>query len=253
MSSHVFHHLQHVPSNYFPALHQKHQEVSNFLHFSKMPLQSTCFQIQFYLCAVLSSVQSRTPLSISRHFAIGRKFLLKASFYTLFSVSQPTLSSIPLSQRTSACFHISPSYCLFAFREKETHFRIQIDLQLNFIQIIRSSLFPLLLPQLFHRRRPSCFFPNTISQHLSQLPLSSSSSIIAARSILLFFTFFQAFLSPSTNFLSFLLSHSHSNSSVLYFSQATPLLLLECVFRFSFLLLLRFESIEYTTLIVHCR
>lgn len=86
MSSHTFHHLHHVPSNCFPALHRKHQEVSNFLHFSKMPLQSTCFQIQFYLCAVLSSLQSRTPLSISRHFAIGRKFLLKASFYTLFPV-----------------------------------------------------------------------------------------------------------------------------------------------------------------------
>lgn len=125
VSSHDFHHCHHVPSNCFPALHRKHQEVSNFLHFSKMPLQSTCFQIQFYLCAVLSSSQSRTPLSISRHFAIGRKFLLKASFYTLFSVLH-YLSSIPLSQKASACFHISPSYCLFFIQRKKSIFEFKL-------------------------------------------------------------------------------------------------------------------------------
>lgn len=133
----------------------------NFLHFSKMPLQSTCFQIQFYLvcCSFFCSI-SRTPLSISSHFAIGRKFLLKASFYTLTLLSTPTLSSSPLSQskkqvHTFTFLHLT---VFFIQREEKIHFRIQIDLQLNFIQIIRSSFFlPSSYTQLLQRRRPSCF------------------------------------------------------------------------------------------------
>lgn len=102
------------------TLHRKHPEVSNFLHFSKMPLQSTCFQIQFYLCAVLSSSQSRTPLSISRHFAIGRKFLLKASFYTLFPVLQPFYSILYTTIAESKCIlsHFSILLSFFIQRKK---------------------------------------------------------------------------------------------------------------------------------------
>lgn len=60
------------------------KKSAQFSYFSKMPLQSTCFQIQFYLvcCSFFCSI-SRTPLSISSHFAIGRKFPLKATFHTL--------------------------------------------------------------------------------------------------------------------------------------------------------------------------
>lgn len=120
VSSYSFHYLHHVPSNCFPTLHRKQQEVSNFLHFSKMPLQSTCFQIQFYLCAVLSSSQSRTPLSISRHFAIGRKFLLKASFYTLFPVLQPLYSILYTTIAESKCIlsHFSILLSFFIQRKK---------------------------------------------------------------------------------------------------------------------------------------
>lgn len=93
----------------------------NFIHFSKMPLQCTCFQIQFYLvcCSFFCSI-SRTPLSISSHFAIGRKFPLKASFYTL----TPTLSSSPLSQN-----------------EKQVHTFTFLHLTVFFIQRVKKSIF----------------------------------------------------------------------------------------------------------------
>lgn len=50
-------------------------------------LQFTCFQIQFYLRCSFAPFQSRTPLSISKHFAIRAKFLLKASFYALLGTT----------------------------------------------------------------------------------------------------------------------------------------------------------------------
>lgn len=152
----------------------------NSFHFSKMPLQSTCFQIQFYLvcCSFFCSI-SRTPLSISSHFAIGRKFPLKASFYTL----TPTLSSSPLSQNkkqvhTFTFLHLT---VFFIQREEKIHFRIQIDLQLNFIQIIRSSFFlpAFLLHSTIAKKKTVLFFPTTISKHLSLMPLFSSALAVA--------------------------------------------------------------------------
>lgn len=90
-----------------------------------MPLQSTCFQIQFYLvcCSFFCSI-SRTPLSISSHFAIGRKFPLKASFYTLTLLSTPTLSSSPLSQN-----------------KKQLHTFTFLHLTVFFIQRVKKSIF----------------------------------------------------------------------------------------------------------------
>lgn len=171
----------------------------NFIHFSKMPLQSTCFQIQFYLvcCSFFCSI-SRTPLSISSHFAIGRKFPLKASFYTLThspQYSNSILFTTIAKQEANAYFHISPSYCLFHSNRKKIHFRIQIDLQLNFIQIIRSSFF---LPSSYStiaKEKTVLFFPTTISKHLSQLPLSSSALWQFERSCVVFFTFPLSFFS----------------------------------------------------------
>lgn len=98
-------------------------------------LQFTCFQIQFYLRCSFAPFQSRTPLSISKHFAIRAKFLLKASFYALLETTfYHYLGGCILSH-----FLLSSSHFPL-HSEKKTYFRIQIDLQLNFIQIIRSSL-----------------------------------------------------------------------------------------------------------------
>lgn len=60
-------------------------EVSSFQ--KDAGLQFTCFQIQFYLRCSFAPFQSRTPLSISKHFAIRAKFLLKASFYALLGTT----------------------------------------------------------------------------------------------------------------------------------------------------------------------
>lgn len=98
-------------------------------------LQFTCFQIQFYLRCSFAPFQSRTPLSISKHFAIRAKFLLKASFYALLGTTfYHYLGGCILSH-----FLLSSSHFPL-HSEKKTYFRIQIDLQLNFIQIIRSPL-----------------------------------------------------------------------------------------------------------------
>lgn len=83
-------------------------------------LQSTCFQIQFYLvcCSFFCSI-SRTPLSISSHFAIGRKFPLKASFYTLSLSSVLQLYPLHHYRKTrSKCILSHFSILLsFSFRE----------------------------------------------------------------------------------------------------------------------------------------
>lgn len=123
VSTYIFHHANHVPSNFASKTPRSQR---NFIHFSKMPLQSTCFQIQFYLvcCSFFCSI-SRTPLSISSHFAIGRKFPLKASFYTLThspQYSNSILFTTIAKQEANAYFHISPSYCLFHSERRKNPF-----------------------------------------------------------------------------------------------------------------------------------
>uniref|UniRef100_A0A8D8K8Q0 (northern house mosquito) hypothetical protein n=1 Tax=Culex pipiens TaxID=7175 RepID=A0A8D8K8Q0_CULPI len=88
-----------------------------------------------------------------------------------------------------------------SFREKKTYFRIQIDLQLNFIQIIRS------LPLSTSSRRRSSlltcfFFPFKTSVTAATLPLFFSLLVASACTIcftskmeaaVLFFTLFTPF------------------------------------------------------------
>lgn len=109
-----------------------------------------------------------------------RKKIPSKSF-VLYSHSNSILFTAIAKQEASAYFHISPSYCLFHSESKKIHFRIQIDLQLNFIQIIRSSFFlsSILLHSTIAKEKTVLFFPTTISKHLSQMPLFSSALAVA--------------------------------------------------------------------------
>lgn len=138
-----------------------------------------------------------------------RKKIPSKSFvlYFLTLLSTPTLSSSPLSQNkkqvhTFTFLHLT---VFFIQREEKIHFRIQIDLQLNFIQIIRSSFFlSFSYTQLLQRRRPSCFsqqpFQNIChSCHSPPVRCGSVSEVVLCFSLFHFLSF-PSFLSTSTIF-----------------------------------------------------
>uniref|UniRef100_A0A8D8HEK4 (northern house mosquito) hypothetical protein n=1 Tax=Culex pipiens TaxID=7175 RepID=A0A8D8HEK4_CULPI len=72
-------------------------------------LQFTCFQIQFYLCCSFAPFQSRTPLSVSKHFAIRGEIPSKS--FVLCSTRNYLCTTILVN----AYFHISYYLLLTVF------------------------------------------------------------------------------------------------------------------------------------------
>lgn len=179
-----------------------------------------------------------------------RKKIPSKSF-VLYSHSNSILFTTIAKQEASAYFHIS--YCLFHSESKKIHFRIQIDLQLNFIQIIRSSFF--LPPALnYCKGEDRLVFPNNhFKTSVTAATLLQRARCCSARKVVLCFSLFHflsfpSFLSTSTIFR-FLSSDSLTLHPV--FVHKSPL---ESVFvSFFSAINFFFESIEYTTLTVHCR
>lgn len=225
-----------------------------------MPLQSTCFQIQFYLvcCSFFCSI-SRTPLSISSHFTIGRKFPLKASFYTLThspQYSNSILFTTIAKKEASAYFHISPSYCLFHSERRKNPFSNSNWLAIEFYSNYTVVFLPSFLPPALNycKGEDRLVFPNNhFKTSVTAATLLQHARCCSVREVVLCFSLFHFLSFPSFLSTSTIFRFLSSNSLALHpvFVHKSPL---ESVFvSFFSAINFFFESIEYTTLTVHCR
>lgn len=170
-----------------------------------MPLQSTCFQIQFYLvcCSFFCSI-SRTPLSISSHFAIGRKFPLKASFYTL----TPTLSSSPLSQNKKQVHTFTFLHLTVFFIQRVNPFSNSNWLAIEFYSNYTVVFLPSFLPPILNycKGEDRLVFPNNhFKTSVTAATLLQRARCCSVREVVLCFSLFHflsfpSFLSTSTIF-----------------------------------------------------